>query len=192
MRIPSLAAASVALIIALASCGGSGKTTSSSTAAATTPASTPATTQPQTATAPNTAPPAVHVAFVRRIDPICAEYNRTIQAIQPELQKQGALAQSSGRLGPYVAPLSRALAAATAASRHYDAVHAPAAERPHAALIGRVLRGQARLDALLLAAARKNSPSEFSAVEGAIAKYSQEAQLYMRAYGMTQICGAAH
>ena len=190
MRIPLLAAISVALVIAFAGCGGSGgsSTTSEATAAATTAASTQAQT---TATAPNTAPPAVHVAFVRRIDPVCAEYNQAIKAIQPELQKQGAKAQASGKLGPYIAPLTKARAAAVAASSRYNAIHPPAAERPHAALVGRVLSGQAKLDALLLAAAKSNSASKFSAVEGAITQYAQQAQTLMRAYGMTQICGAA-
>jgi len=177
MRIPLLAAICVALVIALAGCGSSGGSSSTAATAAAT-------------TAPANAALVAHTAFLAKINPICATYNRRIQTIQADLQTQGARAQATGKLAPYVRPLTHAQETAALASSQFSALTPPAAEQAQAAVVGKSLKALAKLNGMLLKAAKTNDSQQFTAVSTAEQQISSQVQSVMRAYGMTSICGA--
>ncbi len=124
------------------------------------------------------------------MNPICERYNHTIQGLQADLQRQSVRAQKAGTLGPYVAPLTQARRAAQRASDDFDALQPPLAEQQQATLVARALRAQAKVNTLLLTAAKKNDTQNFVATTEAIKQLSPQVQAVMRAYGMT-VCGAA-
>ena len=77
------------------------------------------------------------------------------------------------------------------ASDQFDALTPPAAEQAQAAVVGKSLKALAKLNGLLLKAARTNDTQQFQAVTAAEQQISTQVQGVMRAYGMTSVCGAS-
>jgi len=181
-----------AILVAAGGCGSSNDSSSACSTATTAAATTPLpTSTPTTTTAPNTsALIAAHKAFLKRINPICEDYNRTAQSVQKELraaEKQAG--RAVGNVDTYAAPLKRATAAAQRASDRFAKAKPPADEAQTAALIGRALKAQAKGNALLLQAARADDPQAFGVATQALQQVTPQLQSAMRAYGMT-VCGA--
>lgn len=184
------AALCAALLAAAGGCGSSNDSSSTSTAAATSPLPTSSSTT--TATTPSKKQLlAAHKAFLKKVDPICEDYNRTAQKVQKELRSAEKQAgRAVGNVDTYVAPLKRATAAAKLASERFAKEKPPAAEAATAALIGRALQAQAKGNALLLDAARSDDPQAFGVATQALQQVTPQLQSLMRDYGMT-VCGAA-
>jgi hypothetical protein len=186
MRSLVSAVACAALLLAAGGCGSSNDsdtTAAQTTAAATSPLPT-ATTTPVSAAA-------AHKAFLKRVNPICEDYNREARAVQKELvTAEKEAGRAVGNVDTYVAPLKRATAAAQRASDRFSEVKPPAAEAAQAALIGRALKAQATGNDLLLKAARSDDPQAFGVATEALKQVTPQLQSLMRAYGMT-VCGAA-
>ena len=181
MRFRLSAAICVGVVLALAGCGGSGGSSS------TTSASSSLTAAGGTSTG---AASGAHGTFVAKLNPICATYNRRIQSIQADLQAQGAKAQASGKLKPYIGPLTEARQTAAIAGDQVTALTPPAGEKPQATAIAKSLKNIARLNGMLIKAARTNDSTQFTAVSTAEQEFASQAQAVMRAYGMTTVCGA--
>ncbi len=167
------AALCAAILVAAAGCGSSNDSSSASKAATTAAATTPLPT-PKSTTTTKSDPKALlaaHKAFLKRVNPICEDYNRTAQSVQKELraaEKQAG--RAVGNVDTYAAPLKRATAAAQLASKRFAEAKPPAAEVQTAALIGRALKAQAKGNELLLQAARSDDPQAFGvATAGAAA-----------------------
>jgi hypothetical protein len=179
-----------AMLVAAGGCGSSSDSTDTSTAAAGNPL--PTSTSKTTTTTPSAkALLAAHKAFLKKVNPICEDYNRTAKSVQTELraaEKQAG--RAVGNVDTYSAPLKRATAAAKLASDRFAAEKPPAAEAATAALIGRALQAQAKGNALLLQAARSDDPQAFGVATQALQQVTPQLQSLMRDYGMT-ICGAA-
>jgi hypothetical protein len=182
-----------AILVAAGGCGSSSDSSSTGSAATTAAATTPLPTSTSSTktTTPNTgALIAAHKAFLKRINPICEDYNRTAQSVQKELkaaEKQAG--RAVGNVDTYAAPLKRATAAAQRASDRFAKAKPPADEAQTAALIGRALQAQAKGNALLLQAARKDDPQAFGVATQALQQVTPQLQSLMRDYGMT-VCGA--
>ena len=184
MRLFLCAALSAAVLIAMSGCGSDEP---SPTTAATTPAS--ATTVVKTTTTPTKdAVAAQRKAFLKKVDPICEDYNREVRNVQADLQSVGR----TGNVDVYAPPLKRATKAANRASKRFSAVTPPedAAEAAAAALIGRALQAQATGNELLLQAAEADDAQQFGVATEALKQVTPKLQGLMRQYGMT-VCGAA-
>lgn len=182
-----------AILVAAAGCGSSNDSSSSTSAATTAAATTPLPTSTQaTAKKPSTAAIlAAHKAFLKRVNPICEDYNRTAQQVQKELvAAEKAAGRAVGNVDTYVGPLKKATAAAKRASERFAAQKPPADEVATAGLIGRALQAQAKGNALLLQAARADDPQAFGVATQALKQVTPQLQALMRDYGMT-VCGAA-
>ena len=181
-----------AMLVAAAGCGSSNDSSGSSTGATSAGASTPLPTSTSTTTTkPNAkALLAAHKAFLKKVDPICEDYNRTAQSVQRELKAaEKEAGRAVGNVDTYAAPLKRATKAAQEASDRFAAEKPPAAEAATAALIGRALQAQAKGNKLLLDAARSDDPQAFGVATQALQQVTPQLQALMRDYGMT-VCGA--
>lgn len=173
----------------LAAAGGCGSSNDSGSTSAQTPVATAGTPLPTTTTnsGSNTSAAAQHKAFLKRVNPICEDYNRSIRRVQKELAAVG----KSGNVDVYAPPLKRATAAARRASSRFDALKPPSAETDQAALIGRALKAQTKGNKLLLDAALADDETQFSVANQALQQdVTPKLQALMRSYGMT-VCGAA-
>ena len=181
-----------AMLLAVGGCGSSNDSSGSDTGTTTAAATSPLPTSTSTTTTKTDAKAllAAHKAFLKKVNPICEDYNRTAQSVQKELQ---AAEQQAGRevgnVDTYAAPLKRATAAAKRASDRFAAQKPPAAEVATAALIGRALKAQAKGNQLLLDAARSDDPQAFGVATQALQQVTPQLQSLMRDYGMT-VCGA--
>ena len=177
------AALCAALLVAAGGCGSSNDSSSTTVQPA---ATNPLPTSTAKAAKPAASAEATHKAFLKRVNPICADYNREVRTVQADLQAVG----KSGNVDVYAPPLKRATAAAKRASKRFSALKAPPAEAAQAALIGRALNAQATGNALLLKAARADDPQAFGVATQALQRVTPQLQSLMRDYGMT-VCGAA-
>lgn len=178
-----LSVALSAAVLALAT--GCGSDDTSTTAATTASAPAPATTV-ETTTTPKADAAADQKAFIKKVNPICDEYNSEIQDVQNELQSVG----KTGNVDVFAPGLKRATKAAKRASTRYDAVEPPKSQQEQAALIGRALQAQAKGNQLLLEAAEADDPQQFGIATQALQQVTPKLQALMRQYGMT-VCGAA-
>lgn len=190
MRILLSVALSAAVLALATGCGSddtstTAATTAATTAPATTTESTPATTTAKT-TAPKSDAAAQRAAFIKKVNPICEDYNTEIQDVQRDLQSVG----KTGNVDVFAPPLKRATKAANRASRRYDAIKPPRGQEEQAALIGRALKAQATGNQLLLDAAEADDPQQFGVATQALQQVTPKLQALMREYGMT-VCGAA-
>ena len=186
MRTLLTVALSAAVLALAAGCGSDDtSTTAATTVPATTTASTPATTTAKT-TAPKSDSAAQRAAFIKKVNPICEDYNAEIQDVQRDLQAVG----KTGNVDVFAPPLRRATKAANRASRRYDAIKPPSDQVQQAALIGRALKAQATGNQLLLDAAEADDPQQFGVATQALQQVTPKLQALMREYGMT-VCGAA-
>ena len=179
----------VAILVAAAGCGSSSDSSSTSAQTAPTAANPLPTASTTTATTAASAE-AAHKAFLKRVNPICADYNRDAQAIQKQLRAaEKEAGRAVGNVDTYAAPLKRATASAKRAARRFAEQKPPPAEAAQAALIGRALAAQATGNALLLKAARSDDPQAFAVATQALQQVTPQLQGLMRSYGMT-VCGA--
>ena len=186
MRTLLTVALSAAVLALATGCGSDDTSTTASTAvSATTTESTPATTTAKT-TAPKSDSAAQRAAFIKKVNPICEDYNAEIQDVQRDLQSVG----KTGNVDVFAPPLKRATKAANRASRRYDAIKPPRGQEEQAALIGRALKAQATGNQLLLDAAEADDPQQFGVASQALQQVTPKLQALMRQYGMT-VCGAA-
>lgn len=186
MRTLLTVALSAAVLALAAGCGSDDtSTTAATTAPAATTASTPATTTAET-TAPKSDSAAQRAAFIKKVNPICEDYNSEVRKVQADLQSVG----KTGNVDVYAEPLKRATKAARKASERFDAVKPPPAEAAQAALIGRALNAQLTGNQLLLDAAKADDPQQFGVATQALQQVTPKLQELMRQYGMT-VCGAA-
>jgi hypothetical protein len=178
-----------AILLAAAGCGSSSD--SSSTTAQTAPtAANPLPTSTTTTAKTASSAAAAHKAFLKRVNPICADYNRDAKAIQKQLRAaEKAAGRAVGNVDTYSAPLKRATASAQRASKRFAEVKPPASEAAQAALIGRALAALAKGNGLLLDAARSDDPQAFAVATQALQQVTPQLQSLMREYGMT-VCGA--
>jgi Flp pilus assembly protein TadD len=190
MRFLVPAAVCAALLLGVAGCGSSSDS-SATTAAATTATTAPASPLP-TSTTPKTSKTATadaHKAFLKRVNPICADYNRAAKEAQKRLLATEKQIKGEGNVDPYAGPLKLAAAAAHRASDRFAAVKPPPTEVQEAALISRALQAQAKGNDLLLEAARADDPVQFGVANQALQQVVPNLQSLMRSYGMT-VCGA--
>ena len=181
MRTLLTVALSAAVLALAAGCGSDDESGSTpTTAAAPDPTTTASTTVDTTGVA------AQRKAFLKKVNPICEDYNEEVKAVQADLQAVG----KTGNVDVYADPLQRATRAARKASRRFDDVKPPAAEEAQAALIGRALKAQLTGNELLLKAAKADDPQEFGVATEALGQVTPKLQALMREYGMT-VCGAA-
>lgn len=186
MRLFLCAALSAAVLVAASGCGSDDKSTTAATTVATTAPSTTTAAPKTTDTTATADPAAARTAFLKKVNPICEDYNREVREVQSDLQSVG----KTGNVDVYAPPLKRATKAARKASRRYDAVKPPAAEVAQAALIGRALKAQVTGNQLLLQAAEADDPQQFGIATEALQQVTPKLQALMREYGMT-VCGAA-
>ena len=178
-----------AMLVAAAGCGSSSDSSSTSTPTAPTAANPLPTSTTTTATTASSAA-AAHKAFLKRVDPICVDYNKDAKAIQKQLRAaEKEAGRAVGNVDTYAAPLKRATASARRASKRFAAEKPPAAEAAQAALIGRALAALAKGNGLLLEAARSDDPQAFAVATQALQQVTPQLQGLMRDYGMT-VCGA--
>lgn len=182
MRLFLCAALSAAVLIAAAGCGSD----DSSTPAATTAAATGPLPTTTTATTSAADAAAARKAFIKKVNPICEDYNSDVKKVQKQLESVG----KTGNVDVYAPALRRATKAAKRASRRYDAIPPPKGEEAQAALIGRALKAQATGNDLLLQAAEADDPQQFGVATQALQQVTPKLQAAMREYGMT-VCGAA-
>lgn len=190
MRLFLCAALSAAVLLAASGCGSDDTSTAPRTVAPT-PSTTTATTGTSTGTTSASSttaadPAAARKAYLKKINPICEDYNSEVKQVQSDLQAVG----KTGNVDVYAAPLRRATRAARKASRRFDAVDPPAADAAQAALIGRALQAQVTGNQLLLQAAEADDPQQFGVATQALQQVTPKLQALMREYGMT-VCGAA-
>lgn len=183
MRILLSVALSAAVLALATGCGSDDTSTTSSTAVSA--PSTPTTTV-KTTTTPKADAAADQKAFIKKVNPICEDYNQEIQAVQQELQSVG----KTGNVDVFAPALKRGTKAAKRASARYDAVEPPKSQQAQAALIGRALQAQAKGNQLLLDAAEADDPQQFGIATQALQQVTPKLQALMREYGMT-VCGAA-
>ena len=175
----------VAMLVAAAGCGSSSD--SSSTSAQATP--TAANPLPTSTTTAGSAA-AAHKAFLRKVDPICEDYNRDAKAIQKQLlAAEKEAGRAVGNVDTYEAPLKRATASAQRASKRFADQKPPASDAAQAAVVGRALTALAKGNALLLDAARSDDPQAFAVATQALQQVTPQIQGLMRSFGMT-VCGA--
>ena len=181
------AALCAAILVAAGGCGSSNDS-SGTTAAAT--ATGPLPTASTTTATPAVSAAAAHKAFLKKVNPICEDYNRDAQAIQKQLlAAEKEAGRAVGNVDTYAAPLKRATASAKRAALRFAKQKPPPAEAAQAALIGRALAAQATGNALLLKAARSDDPQAFAVATQALQQVTPQLQSLMREYGMT-VCGA--
>ena len=188
MRTFLCAAVTAAVLLVATGCGSD----DSSTTSATTPASIPGSTATATGTTTGTKTTTTTInaaaerkAFIKKVNPICEDYNRDIQDVQKQLESVG----KTGNVDVYAPALKRATKAAKRASKRYDAVEPPRGQEAEAALIGRALSAQATGNELLLQAAEADDPQQFGVATQALQQVTPKLQAAMRQYGMT-VCGA--
>ena len=179
----------VAMLVAAAGCGSSSD--SSSTSAQATPtAANPLPTSTTTTKTTAASAEAAHKAFIKRVNPICADYNHDAKAIQAQLRAaEKEAGRAVGNVDAYTGPLKRATASAERAAKRFAEEKPPASEAQQAALIGRALSALAKGNALLLDAARSDDPQAFAVATQALQQVTPQLQSLMREYGMT-VCGA--
>jgi len=183
------AALCAAILVAAGGCGSSSDSSSTSAQTAPTAANPLPTASTTTATTAASAA-AAHKAFLKRVNPICADYNHDAKAIQKQLRAaEKEAGRAVGNVDTYAAPLKRATASAQRASRRFAETKPPASEAAQAALIGRALTALAKGNALLLQAARSDDPQAFAVATQALQQVTPQLQGLMRDYGMT-VCGA--
>jgi hypothetical protein len=187
MRLLICAALSAAVLFAVSGCGSdepSGSQTVGPVATATTTKTSATTTSKTTTTAAD--PADARKAYLKKVNPICEDYNSEVRKVQADLQAVG----KTGNVDVYAEPLKRATKAAKKASRRFDDVEPPAAEAAQAALIGRALKAQVTGNQLLLQAAEADDPQQFGVATQALQQVTPKLQAAMREFGMT-VCGAA-
>lgn len=187
MRLLLCAALSAAVLFVVSGCGSdepSGSQTVAPAATSTTTATSATTSTSATTTA--TDPAAARKAYLKKVNPICEDYNSEVKKVQADLQAVG----KTGNVDVYAEPLKRATKAAKKASQRFDDVKPPAAEAAQAALIGRALKAQVTGNQLLLQAAEADDPQQFGVATQALQQVTPKLQELMRQYGMT-VCGAA-
>jgi hypothetical protein len=185
MRLFLCAALSAAVLLAAAGCGSDDSPTTSATTPVV-PGSTAAATTPSKTTTAEVDGDSDREAFIKKVNPVCEDYNKEIQDVQKELQSVG----KTGNVDVFAPALKRATKAAERASRRYDAIDPPAGQEAQAELIGRALKAQAKGNQLLLDAAEADDPQQFGVASQALAQVTPKLQALMREYGMT-VCGAA-
>ncbi len=185
MRLFLCAALSAAVLLAAAGCGSDDPASTSATTAVAPGATTAATTTSKTTTTA-VDPATARKAFLKKVNPVCEDYNEEVQDVQKDLQSVG----KTGNVDVYAPALKRATKAAERASKRFDAVDPPAGDEAQAALIGRALKAQATGNKLLLEAAEADDPQQFGIATEALQQITPKLQELMRQYGMT-VCGAA-
>lgn len=180
MRILLSVALSAAVLALATGCGSDDTSTTPTTVAPI-----PSTTTAKTSQAKNAAA-AARKSFIKKVNPICEDYNQEIQAVQKELQS----VEKAGNVDVFAPALKRGTKAAKRASARYDAVEPPKSQQAQAALIGRALQAQAKGNQLLLDAAEADDPQQFGIATQALQQVTPKLQALMREYGMT-VCGAA-
>ncbi len=140
MRFLVPAAICAALLLVAGGCGSSSDSGTTAAATTTTAATTPLPTGTTTAKTSTTAILAAHKKFLKRVNPICEDYNRDAQEAQKRLLATEKQIKGEGNVDAYVGPLKFAAAAAHRASDRFAAQKAPAAE----AAAGRADRSRAQ------------------------------------------------
>lgn len=188
MRLLLCAALSAAVLFVVSGCGSDEPSGSQTVAPAATSTGTTTSASKTTTTTKTTAsdPAAARKAYLKKVNPICEDYNSEVRKVQADLQSVG----KTGNVDVYAEPLKRATKAARKASERFDAVKPPPAEAAQAALIGRALNAQLTGNQLLLDAAKADDPQQFGVATQALQQVTPKLQELMRQYGMT-VCGAA-